>query len=137
MDTGQSSTAPRSCAGCGQIMDASAVYCPTCGRPAADSTSAATPANESMYATTPAPATDTSVPPPLPAWADQPTTVGGMAGLAAGPALTPDMPVRSRKRRNILTAISALVVVGLLASGAYWAYAAFASHSDSQLARYF
>jgi hypothetical protein len=78
-----------------------------------------------------------TVPPPLPSWYDQPTATGGIAALASGPALTPENPIRSRKRRNVLTAVSALVVVGLIASGAYWAYAAFAARTDNQLARYF
>src|SRR5262249_47511252 len=65
------------------------------------------------------------------------TTVGGIAALGAGPAFTPEQPIRSHKRRNVLTALSAIVVVALIASGAYWAYAAFASRTDSQLARYF
>jgi hypothetical protein len=60
-----------------------------------------------------------------------------MAALATGPALAPEKPIRSHKRRNVLTAISAVVVVGLVLSGAYWAYAALASRSDNQLARYF
>lgn len=137
MDTGQSSASPRSCASCGQLMDAQSVYCPSCGRPAINSASAPTPAQDSSFATAPVQASSAAVPPPTPTWADQPTTVGGIAGLASGPALTPDKPVRSHKRRNILTAISALVVVALIATGAYWAYASFLSRNDTQLARYF
>lgn len=137
MDTGQSSASPRSCASCGQLMDAQSVYCPSCGRPAINSASAPILAQESSYATAPVQASSAAVPPPTPTWADQPTTVGGIAGLASGPALTPDIPVRSHKRRNILTAISALVVVALIATGAYWAYASFLSRNDTQLARYF
>ncbi|MGE5334241.1 MAG: DUF3352 domain-containing protein [Nitrososphaerota archaeon] len=118
-------------------MDAQSVYCPSCGRPAVNSATAPTPASESSYATAPVQASSAAVPPLPPTWADQPTTVGGIAGLASGPVLTPDKPVRSHKRRNILTAISALVVVALIATGAYWAYASFLSRSDTQLARYF
>ncbi|HEX6542934.1 MAG TPA: DUF3352 domain-containing protein [Ktedonobacterales bacterium] len=141
METGQPSAASGICPGCGHSMNEHAVYCPNCGRPnQAQPNLAATPApdmtQESTYATA-AQATDTTVPPPMPAWFDQPTTTGGIASLAAGPALTPDRPVRSNKRRNILTAISALVVVVLIASGAYWAYASFAARSDNQLAQYF
>jgi hypothetical protein len=77
------------------------------------------------------------MPPSLPAWYDQPTSTGGIAALASGPALTPETPIRSHKRRNFLTAISAVVVVGLVLSGAYWAYAALAARTDNQLARYF
>jgi hypothetical protein len=73
----------------------------------------------------------------LPDWYDQPTSTGGIAALATGPVLAPEKPIRSHKRRNFVTAISAVVVVGLILSGAYWAYAAFASRTDDQLARYF
>lgn len=121
MDTEQQSSAMGQCPGCGHSVDAHAVYCPNCGRP---------------Y-TAPVQAADATTPPPLPAWYDQPTSIGGIAALATGPALAPEKPIRSHKRRNILTAISAVVVVGLVLSGAYWAYAALASRSDNQLARYF
>lgn len=94
-------------------------------------------ASDPTYATAPVQAADATTPPPLPAWYDQPTSTGGIAALATGPALAPEKPIRSHKRRNILTAISAVVVVGLVLSGAYWAYAALASRSDNQLARYF
>lgn len=139
MDTGQQSSAPGTCAGCGQSLDAQAVYCPICGRPNPALAGGASPisASDATYATTPVQAADATMPPPLPAWYDQPTATGGMAALASGPALTPEKPIRSHKRRNILTAISAVVVVGLVMSGAYWAYAAFAARTDNQLARYF
>lgn len=142
MDTGQQPTTPGICPGCGQSLDAHAVYCPVCGRPnqalmRGTSAQPQTTTQDATYATMPVQSAYAEVPPPLPTWADAPTTVGGIAGLGAGPAVTPEQPVRSHKRRNILTAISALVVVGLIASGAYWAYAAFASRTDNQLARYF
>ncbi len=134
----------RQCAGCGHSLDAQAVYCPTCGRPnpaliGAGESSGASPvaASDATYATTPIQTADATLPPPLPAWYDQPTSSGGIAALATGPALAPEKPIRSHKGRNILTAISAVVVVGLVLSGAYWAYAAFASRTDNQLARYF
>ncbi|HKT38101.1 MAG TPA: DUF3352 domain-containing protein [Ktedonobacterales bacterium] len=142
MDNGQQSSAPGQCAGCGHILDAQAVYCPTCGRPnpaLAGATSVASPvsASDATYATAPVQAADATLPPPLPAWYDQPTATSGMAALATGTALAPEKPIHSHKRRNILTAISAVVVVGLVLSGAYWAYAALASRTDNQLARYF
>lgn len=138
MDAGQQSTAPGTCPGCGQAIDANTVYCPVCGRPNPAFTGATSaPADDSTYATAPALAADTTTPPPLPTWADQPTTTGGIASLAVGPAVTPSRPIRSHRRRNVLTAVAALVIVGLIGSGAYWAFAAFAAHSDSQLARYF
>ncbi len=144
MDTGQHSSAPGKCAGCGQSLDAQAVYCPICGRPnpalaGAGAAGGASPisAPETTYATAPVQTADATMPPPLPAWYNQPTATGGIAALASGPALTPEQPIRSHKRRNILTAISAVVVVGLVLSGAYWAYAALASRTDNQLARYF
>jgi hypothetical protein len=144
MDTGQQSPAPSKCAGCGQSLDAQALYCPICGRPnpAFAGTGAfggvsPTSAPETPYATAPVQPADAMTPPPLPAWYDQPTTSGGIAALASGPALAPEKPIRSHKRRNFLTAISAVVVVGLVLSGAYWAYAALAARSDNQLARYF
>ena len=135
MNTGDQSAMPGRCPSCGYSVDAHAVYCPSCGRPYSAPMPGATP--ESAYATTPAQAAYATMPPPLPSWAEQPTTTGGIAGLAAGSAITPEQPVRSHKRRTILTALSALVLVGLIASGAYWAYAAFISRSDTQLARYF
>jgi Protein of unknown function (DUF3352) len=135
MDTGQQTSATGQCPGCGNSIDAHAVYCPNCGRPYTAPTPAS--ASDGTYATAPVQTTDAAMPPPLPAWYDQPTTSGGIAALATGPALAPEKPIRSQKRRNILTAISAVVVVGLIASGAYWAYAAFASRTDNQLARYF
>lgn len=138
MDAGQQSTAPGICPGCGQSIDASAVYCPVCGRPNPALAGAVSgPASNASYATAPVQRADATMPPPLPAWADQPTTTGGMASLASGPALTPNQPVRSHKRRNVFTAVATLVIIGLIGSGAYWAYAAFASRTDSQLARYY
>ena len=138
MDAGQQSSAPGICPGCGQSIDAHAVYCPVCGRPNPAYTGAVSaPAQDSIYATAPAQVVAATVPPPLPAWADQPTTSGGIASLASGPAVTPNQPIRSHKRRNILTAVATLVIIALIGSGAYWAYAAFASRTDSQLARYF
>src|SRR5262245_52338329 len=123
MDTGQQSSAPGKCAGCGQSLDAQALYCPICGRPnpalagtVAAGGALATSAPETTYATAPAQTTDATMPPPLPAWYDQPTSTGGIAALASGPAVTPEKPIRSHKRRNILTAISAVVVVGLVLS---------------------
>lgn len=138
MDAGQQSSAPGICPGCGQSIDAHTVYCPVCGRPnpaLAGATNA--PAQDGAYATAPVQAADTTMPPPLPTWANQSTTTSGIASLAAGPAVTPNQPIRSHKRRNILTAVATLVIIGLIGSGAYWAYAAFAGRSDSQLARYF
>lgn len=138
MDAGQQSSAPGICPGCGQSIDAHTVYCPVCGRPnpaLAGATNA--PAQDGAYATAPVQAADTTMPPPLPTWANQSTTTSGIASLAAGPAATPNQPIRSHKRRNILTAVATLVIIGLIGSGAYWAYAAFAGRSDSQLARYF
>lgn len=144
MDTGQQSSAPGKCAGCGQSLDAQALYCPSCGRPnpalaGTGSISGASPTSvpDATYATTPVQAADATMPPPLPDWYDQPTATGGIAALASGPALAPEKLIRSHKRRNIFTAISAVVVVGLVLSGAYWAYAALASRTDNQLARYF
>jgi Protein of unknown function (DUF3352) len=146
MDTGQQSAATYRCPGCGQSIDAYAVYCPTCGRPnkAITGPAHAQPSDathESAYATAPALATDATVPPPLPAWIDQSTTTSGttsgIAGLAAGPAIAPSQPIRSHKRRNILTAVSALVIVALIGSGAYLAYAALASRNSNQLAHYY
>lgn len=138
MDAGQRSTAPGTCPGCGQAIDANTVYCPVCGRPnPALSGAASAPADDATYATAPALAADATTPPPLPDWANQSTTASGIASLAAGPAVTPSKPIRSHRRRNVLTAVAALVIVGLIGSGAYWAFAAFAAHSDSQLARYF
>lgn len=138
MDAGQQSSAPGICPGCGQSIDAHTVYCPVCGRPnpaLAGATNA--PAQDGVYTTAPVQAADTTMPPPLPTWANQSTTTSGIASLAAGPAVTPNQPIRSHKRRNILTAVATLVIIGLIGSGAYWAYAAFAGRSDSQLARYF
>ncbi|HET9980570.1 MAG TPA: DUF3352 domain-containing protein [Ktedonobacterales bacterium] len=138
MDAGQQSSAPGICPGCGQSIDAHTVYCPVCGRPnpaLAGATNA--PAQDGAYTTAPVQAADTTMPPPLPTWANQSTTTSGIASLAAGPAVTPNQPIRSHKRRNILTAVATLVIIGLIGSGAYWAYAAFAGRSDSQLARYF
>src|SRR6478672_11513300 len=142
MSSGSQPTPSGQCPGCGHSIDAYTVYCPNCGRPNQSVASAASaPAPETSqggaYATAPVQAAYADVPPPLPTWADAPTTTGGIASLATGPALTPSQPIRSHKRRNIFTAISAIVVVGLIASGAYWAYAAFASRTDNQLARYF
>jgi uncharacterized protein DUF3352 len=139
MEIGQQSLAAGQCPGCGHAIDAHAVYCPNCGRPNQAMTAPASQATaqDALYATTPVQAADATTPPPLPAWYDQPTTPGGISGLAAGPAVTPEQPIRSHKRRNIMTAISAIVVVVLVASGAYWAYAALASRTDNQLARYF
>lgn len=144
MDTGKQLSAPGQCAGCGHSLDAQAVYCPNCGRPnqalaGTGSVGGASPVSEpdTTYATAPIKTADAALPPPLPAWYNQPTSTSGIAALATGPALAPEKPIRSHKRRNILTAISAVVVVGLIMSGAYWAYAAFASRSDNQLARYF
>lgn len=142
METGQQSPAAGQCPGCGHSLDAHAVYCPNCGRPnlaMTAPTSQAIPATsqDALYATTPVQTTDATTPPPLPAWYDQPTATGGISGLAVGPAVTPEQPIRSHKRRNILTAISAIVVIVLIGSGAYWAYAALASRTDNQLARYF
>lgn len=139
MEIGQQSPAAGQCPGCGHTIDAHAIYCPNCGRPNQAMTAPASQATaqDALYATTPVQATDATTPPPLPAWYDQPTTAGGISGLAAGPAVTPEQPIRSHKRRNIMTAISAIVVVVLVASGAYWAYAALASRTDNQLARYF
>ncbi|HEX5440232.1 MAG TPA: DUF3352 domain-containing protein [Ktedonobacterales bacterium] len=96
-----------------------------------------TSAPDTTYATAPVQTADATTPPPLPAWYDQPTATGGIAALASGPTVTPEKPIRSHKRRNIFTAISAVVVVGLVLSGAYWAYAALAARTDNQLARYF
>lgn len=135
MNAGDQSAMAGRCPSCGYSVDANAVYCPSCGRPYSAPIAAATPDN--AYTTTPAQAAYATVPPPLPSWAEQPTSTGGIAGLASGAAITPEQPVRSHKRRTILTALSALVLVGLIASGAYWAYAAFISRSDTQLARYF
>lgn len=141
MDSGQQSSAPGTCPGCGQSLDAHAIYCPNCGRPnqALAGSESAQPLTTTpeMFATAPVQSAYSETPPPLPSWAEQPTTVGGIAALGAGPAVSPEQPVRSHKRRNILTAISAVVVVALLGSGAYWAYAAFASRTDNQLARYY
>ncbi|HET8905652.1 MAG TPA: DUF3352 domain-containing protein [Ktedonobacterales bacterium] len=142
MSTGQQSAATGHCPGCGQSIDAHAVYCPNCGRPyyaSPDSASmlAAEPTQSGAYATAPVQSASTGAPPPLPEWVNQPTATGGIAGLGAGAALAPEQPIRSHKRRNVLTAISALVVVGLLAGGAYWAYAAFAARNSNQLAHYF
>ncbi len=136
MDTGQQSSAPSKCAGCGQSLDAQALYCPICGRPnpAVAGTNAASGA---APVSAPVQTTDATMPPPLPAWYDQSTATGGIAALASGPTVTPEKPIRSHKRRNVLTAISAVVVVGLVMSGAYWAYAALAARTDNQLARYF
>ncbi|HEX5439394.1 MAG TPA: DUF3352 domain-containing protein [Ktedonobacterales bacterium] len=140
MDAGQQSPAPGVCPGCGQSLDAQAVYCPVCGRPnPALTVATSAPAQDDAYATAQAQASDATMPPPLPTWADQPTTTSGsgFASLAAGPTVTPNQPIRSHKRRNVLTVVAALVIIGLIGSGAYWAYAAFASRTDSQLARYF
>ncbi|HEY7342798.1 MAG TPA: DUF3352 domain-containing protein [Ktedonobacterales bacterium] len=129
----------RQCAGCGHSFDAQAIYCPTCGRPnpALAGAGGTSGASDATYATTPVQTADATLPPPLPDWYDQPTSTGGIAALATGPVLAPEKPIRSHKRRNFVTAISAVVVVGLILSGAYWAYAAFASRTDDQLARYF
>jgi hypothetical protein len=141
---GEQAAAGGHCPECGQAVAAGAVYCPNCGRPYAPETppvDAQANVQDATYATAPVQAGYqvgyTDAPPPLPDWANQPTTSGGIAGLATGPALAPEQPIRSHKRRNLFTAISAVVVVALLGSGVYWAYAAFAARSDVQLAHYY
>src|SRR5579875_224496 len=59
-------------------------------------------------------------------WASQnlPTPTG-MEALGATATVAPSKPMRSHRLRNTLTLISAVVIVALLAGGAYYLYAAF------------
>lgn len=143
MDVESPQRPPVSCPSCGLPVDASAMYCPTCGRPqvrpdVAAATVASVPI--SVGATRPASTGDTTTVeeitlPPAPVAAN-PYGVSGIANLAAGPTLARTTTVTSHGRRNLLATLSAVLLVALLAGGAYWAYNVLAARTDTEAAKF-
>lgn len=144
MDAESPQHPPVSCPSCGLPVDASATYCPTCGRPqvrpgVAAATVASVPI--SVGATHPASTGDTTTVeemtlPPAAPLAANPYGARGIANLAAGPTLARTTTVTSRGRRNLLATLSAVLLVALLAGGAYWAYNVLAARTDTEAAKF-
>lgn len=124
------------CPSCGQSIGPDTQYCPTCGRPRASAdwdhpTVQDTPAVAAAAVAAPAAsAINWQVFP------EAPTAPDGIPALAAGPAIAAAPPVKSNLRRNVLTTVSAVVLVALLAGGSYWLYTAFAARSQTAAARF-
>lgn len=122
------------CPSCGQSFGRESRYCPTCGRPSTVSdwdgpTEQDTPVVGVVGATAGSTVHWQVFP-------ESPTLPSGMPVLGAGPAIASAPQVKSHQRRNVLTAVSAICLVALLAGTSFWLYTAFAARSETAAARF-
>ncbi len=127
------------CPSCGQSVGPDTQYCPTCGRPRASADWDQATVQDTPAVGVPAAAVSVPAAASVVNWQvfpEAPTAPDGMVALGAGPAIAAAPPVKSHLRRNLLTAVSAIVLVALLAGGSFWLYTAFAARSQTAAARF-